>query len=94
MVKSYRQKELHNFLRLLQKKQNQRKLLSFKFFSDNLERIHSPYKTEDFPANFYGGNSRCLFLLVEMFSLELVPEFSALKFLYILQNFFFNYCFL
>ena len=60
--------------------ENQWKLFSFQSFSDNFERMVSPHKVEDFQLIFRGGNLRCLFLLVEMFSLEFVAEFSTLKF--------------
>ena len=45
-----------------------------------------PHKIEDFQLISFRGNSLYLFVLVEMFSLELVAELPALKFLYNLQK--------
>ena len=50
----------------------------------------SSHKIEDFPANFLWRKFALLILLVEIFSLILVAEFSALKFLFILQKIFFQ----
>ena len=75
-----------NFLKASNLTRNQWKLLSFKSFFDNFELMLPPHKIEDFQLISFRGNSLYLFVLVEMFSLELVAELPALKFLYNLQK--------
>ena len=71
--------KLNTLSQSLYTKQKQRKLLSFESFLDNFVCFRH-VKWKIFQLIFCGGYLCCLFLLVGIFSLVLVAEFSALSF--------------